>query len=82
MWQRIRDFFRDSETLAWARLQMILGVLLEVITTVDPYLFAPVFGDYFPWFLVANGLITEYLRRRRADDLKPRHREPDYSGAS
>jgi len=69
MWQRVKDFFKDSETVAWARLQMFLGALLEVITTVDPYLFAPVFGDCFPWFLIANGLITEYLRWRRADDL-------------
>lgn len=36
---------------------------------IDPNLFAPVLGDYFPWFLIANGLLTELLRRRRADDL-------------
>lgn len=71
MWQRLKRFFRDSETLAWARVQMLIGIAAEALTYVDPSTLAPVFGDarWFPWFLMLNGVATEYLRRRRADDL-------------
>jgi hypothetical protein len=69
MWTKIKTFFGDSETIFWARAQMLLGILVEVVSTVDPTLFAPVFGDYFPYFLIANGLLTEYLRRRREEDM-------------
>lgn len=69
MWQRIREFFRDSETIAWARIQAVLGFLAVIITYVEPALVVPVLGDYAPWFLLLNGLATEYLRRRRAEDL-------------
>lgn len=69
MWQRIKTWFADSETIFWARFQMLLGIIAGVVTYADPYLLAPVMGDWFPWFLAINGLATEYLRRRRADDL-------------
>jgi len=69
MWTKLKAFFADSETIFWARAQMGLGLLFEVVTSVDPNLFAPVFGDYFPYFLIANGLLTEYLRRRREVDM-------------
>jgi hypothetical protein len=70
MWSKIRSWFKDSETIAWARIQAVLGFLAIALTYVDPTLMAPVLGDYAPWFLLLNGLATEYLRRRRADDLK------------
>lgn len=70
MWQRIKRFFRDSETLAFARFQTLIGALAGIVTYVDPSILAPVIPtDWFPWFLVINGIATEYLRRRRADDL-------------
>ncbi|NGO51601.1 hypothetical protein G6N73_10495 [Mesorhizobium camelthorni] len=69
MWTKIKTFFADSETIFWARLQMFAGILIEVASTIDPTLLAPVFGDYFPYFLIANGLLTEYLRRRREVDM-------------
>ncbi|WP_028034098.1 hypothetical protein [Chelativorans sp. J32] len=69
MWQRVKDFFKDSETIAWARIQAVLGLLALLLTYVEPTLIAPLLGDYAPWFLFLNGLATEYLRRRRADDL-------------
>lgn len=70
MWQRIKSFFRDSETLFWARLQTALGVVATALTYLDPTLLASVIpAEWFAWFLVFNGLATEYLRRRRADDL-------------
>lgn len=70
MWYRIRVFFSDSETIFWARLQTALGVIATVMTYVDPTMLAPVIpSEWFAYFLVANGVATEYLRRRRADDL-------------
>lgn len=71
MWAKIRTFFRDSEVLAWARIQAALGVIALVLTYVDPAVMSPLIGDvgWFPWLVLANGIATEYLRRRRATDL-------------
>lgn len=70
MWSKIRHFFRDSETLAFARLQMLAGVVLEVLVQTDPNLIAPIIpSEWFPWYLLASGILTEILRRARADDL-------------
>ena len=72
MWQRIKAFFADSETIAWARIQAALGFAALALTYIDPSVLAPVIGDakWFPWLVLANGVATEFLRRRRADDLK------------
>ena len=70
MWQRIKEFFRDSETIFWARFQTALGTVAAILTYLEPTVLAPVLPpEWFPWFLLMNGLATEYLRRRRADDL-------------
>lgn len=70
MWAKIKAFFSGSETIAWARLQTVLGGVAVAITYVDPQVLAPIIpGEMFPYFLVANGLATEFLRRRRATDL-------------
>lgn len=71
MWDRIKTFFRDSEVLAWARIQAALGFVALVLTYVDPAMMSPLIGDvaWFPWLVLANGIATEYLRRRRATDL-------------
>lgn len=68
MWQAIKSFFRDSETLFYARLQMVIGLVAGALTFVEPSLLAGVLpAEWFPWVLLANGLATEYLRRRRSD---------------
>lgn len=71
MWQHIKTFFKDSETLAFARLQTLIGVVAGFLIYLDPTMLQPVVGDatWFPWLVLANGIATEYLRRRRADDL-------------
>ena len=70
MWQHIKRFFKNSETIFLARLQVLLGTVLEIVATVDPSLFAPVVGEWFPVFLIIHGVMMEILRRRRAEDLK------------
>ncbi|WP_166163067.1 hypothetical protein [Chelativorans oligotrophicus] len=83
MWQRIKNLFHDSETIFWARLQSLIGVIATVLVAIEPTMIAPYLPPaWVPAWFIFNGLATEYLRKRRADDLKPRHREPDYGGAS
>jgi hypothetical protein len=68
MWSRIRKYFRDSETIFWARLQTAIGSLAMMATYTDSSLITPILPpETLPWFLFANGLATEYLRRRRSD---------------
>lgn len=70
MWERIKTFFADSEVIFWARLQLVLGGLAATITYFDPGLLAPILpAEWLPWVVFANGIATEYLRRRRATDL-------------
>ena len=71
MWAKIKKFFAGSETIAWARTQSALGFLAIVLTYVDPAVMSPLLGDvsWFPYLVLANGIATEYLRRRRATDL-------------
>lgn len=70
MWERIKDFFGGSETIFWARLQVAAGALAAAITYFDPGLLAPVLPvDWLPWVVFANGIATEYLRRRRDPEL-------------
>ncbi len=71
MWNSIKRFFKHSETLFWARLQMAAGAIAGIVTYVDPSVIAPILpAEWFPAFLVINGIATEYLRRRRASDLE------------
>lgn len=68
MWSRIKTFFKHSETIFWARLQMVIGAIAAIIVYFDPGLLAPVLpAGWLPWVVVANGIATEYLRRRRAN---------------
>lgn len=70
MWQRIKKFFSESETIFWARLQTFLGIVAAIVTYVDPAVLQPVLpAEWFPLLVLANGIFTEYLRRRRAEDL-------------
>ncbi len=71
MWKRITRFFKGSETIFLARLQVAVGIAAVVITYVDPQLLAPLLPtEWTPWLVVAHGFALEYLRRRRAEDLK------------
>lgn len=58
-WNRIRVFFKDSETLVWARVQMLFGVIM--MTDLSPILPA----KYLPWYVIISGVVTELSRRAR-----------------
>ncbi|HVW56008.1 MAG TPA: hypothetical protein VHC00_10030 [Rhizobiaceae bacterium] len=66
MWAKLRAFFKDSEVIFWSRLQLVIGFAAGLLTYVDPSLVSPIMdAKYLPYFLFANGVATEYLRRRR-----------------
>lgn len=68
MWGRIKSFFMDSETIFWARLQVLAGAAAGLVAFFDPSLLAPILPtEWMPWAIFANGVATEYLRRRRAN---------------
>lgn len=63
--------FHDSEIIWWARAQVFCGALYEVLQRVD---ITPLIGNarYVTYYMIANGLLSEWLRRRRTDaDLNP-----------
>lgn len=67
MWKSIRNFFSDSETIFWARLQMAVGALWTVLVQAD---LAPLLNPkWLTVWLVVSGAITEFARRARATDL-------------
>jgi hypothetical protein len=68
--EKVKAWFKHSETIAWARLQMLVGAVLSVLATVDPTIFNQYIPDrWLPVYVVASGVLTEYLRRRGAKDL-------------
>lgn len=62
MWQKIKDWFKDSTTIAWGRFQILLGALWGVLVSTD---LSPVLSQKWltAWFIL-SGTITEMLRRR------------------
>lgn len=73
MWTKIKAFFSESETIFWARLQAAIGVVAGIVTYVDPQVLAPIIPtEWFPYFLVINGVLTEFLRKRRDPALHAR----------
>jgi len=75
MWSRIKAFFKDSEVIFLARLQMLLGLIAALVTGLlaDPSINTAVQSilapKYVPYYVIGLGVLTEILRRRRADDL-------------
>lgn len=70
-WDNTKAFFKRSETIFYARLQVLSGFFLAVFsgidwTTVTMNLQNAKQSLYIAAGLVANGVITEYLRRRNA----------------
>ena len=72
--QSIKDWFRNSETILWARVQVLVGVIWAVLSTAD---LSPVLsGKYMTYWLIFNGVVSEYLRRRGTETVDNRLVEP------
>jgi hypothetical protein len=70
MWQRIKTWAHDSETIFLARLQFVVGLVLTAMTTFDPSALQPIIGNkWFGLFLLLWAVILEYARRRRDPEL-------------
>lgn len=66
-----RKWIKDSETIAWARLQVLLGVVIGTLMALDPQLVGAVLPEkWVPFWFLFSGVVTEIARRARAKDLK------------
>jgi hypothetical protein len=70
-WDNTKAFFKRSETIFYARMQVLSGFFLAVFsgidwTTVTVNLENAKQSLYIAAGLIVNGIITEYLRRRNA----------------
>lgn len=71
MWTTIRKFFKDSEVIFLARLQVFGGVILSALIEADPQILSGFIPDkWFGVYLVGAGIIIEIARRMRAEDMK------------
>lgn len=69
--EKIKAFFKHSETIFLARLQYVAGIILFVVTTVDPQLVATYIPTkYVPLWLIVVGLVTEWARRRKGESFR------------
>ena len=71
MIDKIKGWFKNSETIFWARLQVFGGIMLAVVPTLNPVSWldqtlTPAQRWTTAGFAILNGLITEYLRRRNS----------------
>jgi uncharacterized membrane protein HdeD (DUF308 family) len=68
MWNKVKSFFKFSETIFWARLQVMVAALFGLVTFVDPSLVTAVIPvEWVPIWLLLSGVATEWLRRRRSN---------------
>lgn len=73
MWDKIKAWFKHSETIVWARIQMVVGAAMVVFSSMNLTTFldssltrlqkVAIFSALF-----LQGLITEVLRRLRMQD--------------
>ena len=72
MWNKIRSWFKNSVTILWARLQVLLGLLVACLMALasDPNVTGAIQAalqpKYVPYYVTIIGLITEIARRRMA----------------
>lgn len=65
MWNDIKNWFKHSLTIVWARLQTFGGILLTALASVDLSPLSSVFDQKLAGvWLVVSGIITEIARRR------------------
>lgn len=66
----LKKWFKDSETIFWARLQMLGGAIVAFLAMFDPSMFyGHVPPGWLPLYVVTSGIITEFARRLRDKDL-------------
>ena len=78
-WQRCRRWFHDSETIAYARIQVFLGVLVEVLVSTDlsPFIAGNREARMLATYTIVNGVAHELLRRCREPHFRADGQPPD-----
>ena len=67
MWTKIKSWFKNSETIFFARAQVFIGAVWGVMIATN---LAPVLSEkHLTIWLIVSGVITELARRRNATDL-------------
>lgn len=75
LWADIKAWFKNSETIFWSRLQVLVGFVVAALAAVDwtqlaTFSFDGAFSTKQALFLglglTINGLWQEYLRRRNS----------------
>lgn len=62
MIEKLKNWFRHSTTIAWARLQILLAAVWSVLTVTD---LSPLLNPkWLAVWLVISGTVTELTRRR------------------
>lgn len=61
------ETFHGSATIIWARSQVLLGALYFGYTMIDPHDIGGLDPRYVQAWIVGNGVLAEYLRRRNAE---------------
>lgn len=65
-WDKFLASFKGSETIIWARIQYVFGVMLVAVNSVD---FSAIITDrhLLVAYMFVNALVTEAMRRNRED---------------
>lgn len=72
MWDKIKTWFKNSVTILWARVQVLVGLVAASAMALasDPDVTSAVQSvlqpKFIPYYVIAIGLITEIARRRTA----------------
>lgn len=70
MWDKVKDWFRHSLTILWARVVTCAGLFMVAIESMlqDPAISQAIQSAlqprYVPYFVIVIGLVTELARRR------------------
>ena len=70
MWEKIKAWFKRSETIFWSRLKVVAGAMVGLLTwavndpSVNGAIQSLVQPKYLPVYLIVGGLFCEFLRRR------------------
>ncbi|HZP70624.1 MAG TPA: hypothetical protein VFB29_11835 [Pseudolabrys sp.] len=70
MWVSIKSWFKNSVTILWARVQVLVGIVGAALVAVmsDPSVTGAIETalqpKFIPYYVIAIGLITEIARRR------------------
>ena len=62
MLEKIKNWFRHSTTIAWARVQILIAAVWSVLLATD---LTPVMSQkWLTAWLIFSGVVTEFTRRR------------------